>query len=208
MRLPRPHLAVLVACALGALGAPCGFQTILIDEPRETLIDESVEVAARVGTNFTLSSVGVWVDGVDLIDAFGLAPPFFDFSGALSIGPDLVMISGFTFDTSPDPRRIALSVAGLSAGPHEVEVEGVKAGSGQPLSRVASFEIVGGFSQAAWVMPSAARAEPAISGPEGELAGATTGDPLAAPRVGLSGGGELRSGFVEAAEGLIAGGIP
>ena len=47
-----------------------------------------------------------------------------------------------------------------------------------------------------------------ISGPEGELAGATTGDPLAAPPVGLSDGGELRSGFVEAAEGLIAGGIP
>lgn len=209
MRPPRSLLVLLLPFALVSLALNCrGFQSIAIDEPEQTLLDEAVEVAARVGRNFVVASVEVRVNGVDLIAALALTPPFFDAGGAVMIGPDLVSISDFSFEAAPDPMRIDLIVAGLSPGPHEVEIEGQKSGTGAFVADVVSFETVGSFAQAANVIPAAARSGPETSGFEGELFGATIGDPLAAAPVGISGGGELRSGFVEAAEASIAGGTP
>jgi len=87
-------------------------------------------------------------------------------------------------------------------------VEGTKFNL-QVVNDAAAFEVIGPFTLEAEVLASAGLPEaPLDAGAEGFLLNATLGQPFAAPPVGLSGGGELRPGFVEASEALVAGGMP
>ncbi len=205
----RRLLALLVLLPMGLALVCGGFQTIVVDEPRVTLIDDpAIQVAARVGGNFVKTSVQVRLDGVDLIAALGLTPPFFAASGAVLVGSDLVTVSGFSFDSQVGPMTIDLALAGLSPGTHAVAVQGTRSGDGQPFADTASFQVVDGFALAAEVVPAAAIEEPETSGAEGTLFGASFGEPFASEPVALTGGGTLRQGFVEVSEALIAGGTP
>jgi hypothetical protein len=206
---PSRLLAVL-AILPALLAARCGLQSIVIDAPfHGALLEDpghAVALAARVGTNFDMASVEVRLDGVDLVAALALVPPFAGASGVVVIGSTPVSISQFGFSQS-NPRLVDLVASGLALGPHLLEVQGDKNdGSGSVLD-AAGFEIFDPFALAAEALvPSGAR--PRAAGSEGTLFGATLGQPLAAPPIGLADGGELRPGFVEASEALTAGGAP
>jgi hypothetical protein len=171
-----------------------------VDDPSGTIAS-----AGRVGTNFDEASVEVRLDGVDLIAALSLTPPFTDVGGTLVIGSDVVTVSGFDFKLT-NPRRIELVASGLSQGAHDLEVEAEKIGGGLVLD-AAAFEVIAAFqSKASHV--AAAGSGPQHAGSQGILFSSSLGEPLAALPVGLSGGGQLRSGFVEVSEALSSGGAP
>ena len=206
----RSRLLALMAILPALLAAPCGLRSIVIDAPFDGALLEdpghTVALAARVGTNFNVPSVEVRLDGVDLVAALGLVPPFTDAAGVVVIGPDSIAISGFSF-TATNPRFVDLAASGLPLGAHALEVEGDKNDGSGSVVDAAGFEIFDPFALALEALvPGGAR--PRDAGSEGTLFGATLGQPLAAPPVALSDGGELRSGFVEASEALIAGGLP
>lgn len=206
----RSRLLALIAILPALLAAPCGLRSIVIDAPFDGALLEdpghSVSLSARVGTNFALASVEVRLDGVDLVAALGLVPPFAGASGVVVVGSSPIAISGFSLITG-NPRRVDLVADGLPLGPHALEVEGDKNDGSGSVVDAAGFEIFDPFALAAEaIVPGGAR--PRDAGGEGTLFGATLGQPFAAPPVALTDGGELRSGFVEAAEALIAGGAP
>jgi hypothetical protein len=207
----RARLLAVSTLLPALLAAPCGpLRTIVIDVPFDGALLEdpshSVSLAARVGTNFDLASVEVRLDGVDLVAALGLVPPFANASGVVMVGPDPVAVSGFTF-TSTNPRRVDLVAGGLPLGAHVLEVEGEKSDASGSVVDLAGFQIFDPFALAAEaIVPSGARPRELASG--ATLFGATLGEPLAAPPVAFGDGSELRSGFVEASEALIAGGGP
>jgi hypothetical protein len=205
---------MLVGLSLALLGGSCGrFKTILIDEPVEGLLlddpSPAVMAAARVGNNFDASTVEVRFNGVDLIQALGLTPPFSGASGVVMIGGEAIAVADFTYQTNTSPDRIDLSASGFALGAHTFEVEGSVTGGGALVSRSVGFEILAPLVVGLGAVPSAGLPQgPADLGSEGVLVNASLGQPIAAPPVGLTGGGELRSGFVPATEGLIAGGTP
>ena len=206
----RARLLVLAAILPAALAARCGLSTIIIDRPFDGALLEdpshAVSLTARVGTNFNLASAEVRLDGVDLVAALGLVPPFANASGVVMIGSDPVAISGFSFTTG-NPRRVDVVASGLPLGSHVLEVEGDKNDASGSVVDLAGFEIFDPFALAAEaIVPSGARPRDLASG--ATLFGATLGQPFAAPPVALTDGGELRSGFVEVSEALIAGGGP
>jgi len=206
----RSRLLALLAILPALLAAPCGLRSVVIDRPFDGALLEdpghAVSLSARLGTNFALASVEVRLDGVDLVAALGLVPPFAGASGVVVVGSSPVAISEFSFTTG-NPRRVDLVAAGLPLGAHALEVEADRNdGSGSAVD-AAGFEIFDPFALAAEaIVPGGARPRDAAS--EGILFGATLGQPFAAPPVALGDGGELRSGFVEASEALIAGGAP
>jgi hypothetical protein len=208
----RPsRLLALASLVPALLAAPCGLRSIVIDAPFDGALLEDpshgVALAARVGPNFNVATVEVRLDGVDVVAALGLVPPFTDASGVVVIGSTPVSISEFSFTTNTNPRLVDLVASGLDLGAHVLEVEGDKNDGSGSVVDVAGFGIFDPFALAAEaIVPGGAR--PRGAGSEGTLFGATLGQPLAAPPVTLSDGGELRSGFVEAAEALIAGGAP
>lgn len=210
MRWRELAIVSLAASIPLLLGPRCGFKSIVIDEPMDAvLLDDpshTVVASARVGTNFDATSVEVRLDGVDLVAALGLVPPFSNAGGSVLVGSDLVTVSAFSF-TLGSPRLIDLAASGLPVGPHSLAVEGDKQdGSGSAADSVA-FEILDPFSLAAELVAPAGRG-PANAGAEGTLFGSSLGEPLAAPPVTLSGGDELRSGFVEVSEAFLSGGGP
>ena len=107
---PSRLLAVL-AIVPALLAARCGLQSIVIDAPfHGALLEDpghAVALAARVGTNFDMASVEVRLDGVDLVAALGLVPPFAGASGVVVIGSTPVSISQFSFSQS-NPRLVDL----------------------------------------------------------------------------------------------------
>ncbi|MCZ6783829.1 MAG: hypothetical protein O7G30_11040 [Proteobacteria bacterium] len=206
----RLVLALLVVSLL-AVGAKCGggAGTIIIFEPDPgDLFDEApIVVSARLSSNFAPGTVQVRVNGVDLIEALGLLPPFQGAGGVVQVGADFVTVSNFDFVVGAQ-HRVDLEIDGLSPDDHVLDVKGFNVELGHQVTRVVEFTLVDFFTQQAHVVAAAglpAGPEP-IGGGGGSLANATLGEPRAAPPVGVPDGSELRSGFVEAAEALIAGG--
>jgi hypothetical protein len=207
----RARLLALTTLLPAMLAAPCGLRSVVIDIPFDGALledpGESVSLAARVGANFDTTTLEVRLDGVDLVAALGLVPPFGGASGVVVVGSTPVSISDFSATTNTNPRLVDLAASGLPLGPHLFEVEVARRdGSGNGLD-LASFEIFEPFALASEaIVPSGAR--PRDAGAQATLFGATLGQPLASGPVTLSDGGELRSGFVEASEALVSGGGP
>ena len=197
----------LVLIPLALLGAKCGPPVFTLEAPDHgALLDEEpVAVFAIVAKAFDPASLQVRVNGIDLVAALGLAPPFVNESGSVLIGGIPVTVSGFSYDTTP-PGAVLLSVSlqGLPLGSHAIEIEVTRISNQVVVTRIADFERVAGFSQPA-VEISAGGLGPAPQdfGSEGFLVGAVLGAPLTGPPIPLSGGGELRPGFVPVAEALI-----
>jgi hypothetical protein len=207
-------LALLLAGAL-ALGFACpGANVVALDRPADGLFvedpDPAVRVAGRVGSSYAMTTVELRLDGVDLIDALGLTPPFSGASGVVSIGGSSVTISDFSFTAGAGvtQRPISLQAEGLALGAHAVELEARNA-QGTIVTRHADFEITDPFALAGEDLPAAGQPAGAQgAGAEGVLANSALAAPLAAPPVPLSGGGELRAGFVPAAAARTQGGTP
>jgi hypothetical protein len=212
----RAKLLFFAALVLAAgIGAPCGtvFKTIRIDRPADTLLvaDGTLVVAARVAGAFDPATVEARIDGVDVIAALGLVPPFDAASGVVQIGPDMVTISDFDYDPGQagSAKHLRFLATGLSQGMHQLEVSGLKSVDQSLTLRTADFDVIPALSLVAQTLSSHVLLLGPISLSSGdELRAVSAGEPFAAPPVGLSDGGELRSGFLEAAEARIVGGTP
>ncbi len=205
-----PLVALMVLAVAGLMGAcPGRLKTIVIDVPVETDLFEDVpsvvSTFTRVGNNFDETTVEARIDGVDLIAALGLVWPFADASGVVMIGATPVTVSGFHFNAAI-PRQVFFDVTGLPPGSHSFEVTGERKNGFGSFTDDVGFDVTGPMTlEADVIAASGLPLGPEEFGAEGVLVNAALGQPLAAPPVALSDGGELREGFVPVAEGRIAG---
>jgi hypothetical protein len=111
----------------------CPRRSIVAPLPGLVVDDPSVVLAARVATAFDPMSVEVRVDGVDLIAALGLTPPFTNVSGTVSIGGQPIQVTAFRYDTSlaGNPEPVDAILTGLPEGAHEFAVRGLRLANGQ-----------------------------------------------------------------------------
>jgi hypothetical protein len=93
---------------------------------------------------------------------------------------------------------LTATLTGLSPGDYALEAEAAKPG-GEITAKTAAFAIVEPFGLAADVIASAGTPPPGPVTLPNRPANATLGESLAAPPVGISGGGEIRAGYVPAA---------
>jgi len=204
---PRAAAILLAASCLLATAASCPLQTVQISKPRAGLLsdDPALDVDVRVGRNFAPTSAGVRVDGVDLIAALGLTPPFAGASGSVSIGGNLVAVTGFSYAIpSTDPVAITATLAGLPAGDHVLEADALPQGGGAATVKTAAFAVVEPFTDEAELIASAGTPPPAPVALGTRAGNASLGEPLAAPPVALAAGDALRAGFVPVARGRAA----
>ncbi len=201
------RIAALCLAALLATAGSCTLQSVRIRLPVDGAVvdDATVRAEVRVGRNFVHESGVVRLDGVDLIAALGLTPPFAGEGGVVTVGTDTVTISSFDYLIQTGvPTIIDFEFSGLSPGTHDLEAEAEKAASGELVTRNAALEIVLPFTLEADLVAAAGQPGGAESaGSEGTLVNASLGDPIAGAPVALSGGSELREGFVAAAEARI-----
>jgi hypothetical protein len=198
--------AVRVLAALGVsallLAPACPLQTVQIAAPRNGSLhdDPGLAFEVRTGRNFVHTSTVIRVGSVDLIAALGLVPPFAGAGGNVTVGTDLVAVSDFTYSipAPPAPIRVSGTLTGLSAGDYVLEAEATKP-STATTTKAAAFAVVEDFTREAEVIASAGTPVPGPVTLGASARIATLGEPLAAPPVGLSGGGELRPGYVPAA---------
>jgi hypothetical protein len=204
-------IAAGLAIATSLLAAGCPLRKVAIAQPQDGSLhdDPGVSVSVRVGRNFVHTGASVRVDGVDLIAALGLTPPFTDASGSVSIGTDLVAVTDFDYEipAPPGPIRVSATLTGLAVGDHIFESEAPPIEAGALGFDSHTFAVVEPFVLAVETFPSAGTPPPGLVTLGGRPRAVTLGDSLAAPAVGIAGGGTLRPGFVPAAQAR-SGGIP
>lgn len=181
---------------------------ITITKPRANALedDPGVAIEVRVQPSFVTTASVVRIDGVDLIAALGLTPPFEDAGGNVTIGPDVIAVTGFTYAIPPTgPVVIRATLGGLPAADHTLQAEAQRPGGGSPSLKSRAFAVVEPMTLAAEVIASAGTPPPPpVSG--NHAGNATLGESLAAPPVALSNGaGELRAGYVPAVQGRSGG---
>jgi hypothetical protein len=194
----------LLAAAAVAIGSGCPLQSVQISEPKRSSLhdDASIAVDVKVGRNHVAASAVVRVDGVDLAAALGLTPPFAGAGGNVVVGADVVAVSDFTYDIPPTGNIVVTAtLTGLGTGDHTLEAEAAKAGGGTTLKSNA-FAVVEPFTLEADVVASAGTPPPPAVVVGNRAGDVVLGESLAAPPVPLANGaGELRAGFVPAAQG-------
>src|SRR5574338_699252 len=192
----RPRVALALAAGLALSCKTFSTISILAPLPGFVTDDPSIALSARVATAFDPLSVEVRIDGVDLIAALGLTPPFSNVSGTVSINGTPVQVAGFRYDTSlgGNPKPVDAVLAGLPEGDHDFAVSGVRTSNGQLVTDQHAFAVSSPLGLALGVVPAAATRAGALGG-SGSLAYATFGGPVAGPPVGIADGGALREGF-------------
>jgi hypothetical protein len=213
MRPSVVSIGILALAAPALLGAPCApLDTIVVTAPaRDALTDDpQLAASARAGRNFGTATLEVRLDGVDLVAALALTPPFFDAAGSVLVGADLIDVSGFTIDDTqaPMPIQLELDLDGLPVGTHLLEFEGTVTATSTLVTRSVAFERVLAFTQEAAALDSGALHGGPVTALAGILRNASLGQPLAAGPIGLAGGGSVRSGIVEVSQALGGGSGP
>jgi len=214
---PALRRFLTLACLLlllGGAGARCvPLKDLRISHPEEGLLLPQagvLDVAGRVGTDFDPATAVFTLDGVDLADALGLAPPFADTGGVVAVGAGSVTVSGFTYDPGASQKpAFSLLIEGLPLGAHSFAVSAQRKSDAVVASEVRSVSVLGGFAEELSTTTSAGLARgPVPTGGSGFLANQTLGAAVAAPPLATAGGASLRSGHVAAVEGRIAAGEP
>lgn len=204
-------ITILASLGLATLllAAGCPLRKVSIRQPQDGSLhdDPGVAVSVRVGRNFVHTGASVRVDGVDLIAALGLTPPFAGASGSVVIGSETVVVTDFTYEipAPPTPIHVSATLTGLSVGDHVLESEAPPSEGGAPGFDTHAFAVTEPFTLAGEVLASAGTPPPGLVTLGGRPAAVTLGDPLAAPPVGIAGGGALRPGFVPAAQARSGG---
>lgn len=211
-RLAGPTLAGLLLILPLVLAAKCGgvFKGIVIQQPAqgELETDAFIHLESRIATVIDAPSVAVLLSGVDLIQQLGLVPPFSDQGGSLMIGPDLVVISGFSFDPDGSIPQLSLDAGGLSLGARDFEVSGFRPSDGVTVMANLAFVMVGPLDEKARAIVAAGQLRPSFLRAGFRLGNAAAGDVSAGTPVFYPDGSELRSGVVETIEARLAGGTP
>jgi hypothetical protein len=96
---------------------------------------------------------------------------------------------------------LTATLAGLSTGNHTLEAEAPPSAGGAPTIRSNLFAVALPFTKALEVIAAAGTPPPGLLVIGNHAGNATLGESLAAPPVGIAGGGEVRAGFVPAAQG-------
>jgi hypothetical protein len=199
-------LCALALVAALATGCPPAGVTIVAPRVGALEDDPGVAIEVRVPQSFVPTASVVRMDGVDLIAALGLTPPFAGAGGNVVIGADTIAVSDFTYAIPPTgPVVITATLTGLPAADHTLQTQAQPNAGGGPNLKNRVFAVVEPMALAAEVIASSGT--PALPPVTGNHAGnATLGEPLAAPPVALSNGaGELRAGYVPAAQGRSGG---
>jgi hypothetical protein len=151
---PIPVLRVTVEDGLNRAQAYCSnIPYLQVVEPKGTVVSESegdvTHVLAAVPFVDPLSIV-VWVDGVDLLDALGIADlsactPLSPCSGSVMINTQMVEVSELTIQTSPigtaGANTLSMNLANLGCGGHVVLVEGNKLAGSFPDKPAAACHV-------------------------------------------------------------------
>lgn len=201
-------LGVLLGLSLGPSCGPSANVNVHSPRDGEILVTGVVEVDASLGRKLDGATLALEIEGVDLAAALGLVPPFSDESGMTSVGGDVVTVTGFTIETPlQGPHVVQATIAGLSPGTYGLVVSGEVSGSMNLQSSALDFLVVESLALEAVDLPAAGLPGGAVALPtQGVLGNASLGQALAAPPIATQGGASIRSGHVEVAEGLIAGG--
>lgn len=213
VRSPRPawtHVAFLLLLLPLLLAASCVFKGVAIQEPaqNELQTDDVLRFEGRVATQVDPLSVAVLLDGVDLIQHFGLVPPFFGQGGNVMIGGDLVAVSNFDFDPAAGIPQMSLDASGFSPGPHDIEITGFRPSDATALATSRDFTMVGPLDEKAGAIVSSGLPHGSAGFGGFLLGNASSGDVSAGVPVSYPDGSELRAGVVEVIEARLAGGTP
>ncbi|MCP3984858.1 MAG: hypothetical protein GY723_10745 [bacterium] len=201
-------LLVLMPVVL-AVGCPT-FKGIAILEPvpGELRADDNVRLEARFAKAIDLSTTVVMLDGVDLVQQFGLVPPFTGQGGNVMIGPDLVVVSDFGLDPDGPYPHLRLDAGGLSVGAHDFDVQGFRPSDGATVIATKGFVMVGALDEKVRAITSAGLVAPSKTSGGFHLGNASAGDASAGMPVSYPDGSELRTGVIETVEARLAGGTP
>jgi hypothetical protein len=194
-----------VALLLGLVGASCVPKAVEVLAPtdRSLVDDPAVAIEVRVARTLDPESAAVRIDGVDVVAALGLTPPFADAAGVVSIGGTPVAISDFDYEIpSLDPVRVRLRAAGLAPGAHALEAEAFTLDGLDSVLDDATFDVVAAFALAldATAASGGGPITPLVQ-PSRKVARATLGDPLAGS-ASTPGVGAVDTGFFSAAQAL------
>jgi len=195
-----------LAAALVATACPPSTVTINLPRANALLDDPGVAIDLTVPQSFTPTATIVRIDGVDLVTALGLVPPFANASGSITVGADTIAVTGFTWTIPPSgPVAITATLTGLPIADHVLEAQGFPSGGGAATTKSRSFAVVEPMTlEAHEIASSGTPAMPPVSA--NHAGNATLGESLAAPPVALSNGaGTLRAGYVPAAQGRAGG---
>jgi len=188
------------------LATACPPTTVTINLPRANALvdDPGVAIALTVPRSFTPTATIVRVDGVDLVAALGLVPPFANAGGSVAIGADRVAVTGFTWTVPPSgPVAISATLTGLASADHVLAAEAFPAAGGASVAKSRSFAVVEPMTLEAHEIATAGTPAPPPV-PTNHAGNATLGESLAAPPVALANGaGQLRAGYVPAAQGRV-----
>ncbi len=206
----RGRLSVLAVVLPLLLAPACVFKGIAINEPArdELETDDAVRLEARVAPHIDVLTVAVLLDGVDLIQHFGLVPPFTGQGGNVMIGGDLVTISGFEFDPALGLPQLSLDASGLSLGAHDFEISGFRPSDGATVVTTRNFAMIGTLDEKVRAVTSAGMLRRSATFGGFRLGNAAAGVAAAGEPVAYPDGSELRAGVVEAIEARLAGGTP
>jgi len=196
----------LLAIALASTGCPPLPVTIVAPRANALVDDPGVAIEVNVPRRFVATDSTVRMDGVDLIAALGLVPPFAGAGGNVVIGADTIVVSEFTYSIPPTGSVvITATLSGLPSADHALEAEAVPSGGGANSIKTRAFAVVEPMTLEAEVIASSGTpAPPFVSG--NHAGNATLGEPLAAAPVALSGGaGELRAGYIPVARARAGG---
>jgi len=190
--------------AAALVATACPPQTVTIHLPRANALvdDPGVAIDVKVPQSFAPAATIVQMDGVDLVAALGLAPPFANASGSVAIGADTVAITGFTWTIPPSgPVAITATLTGLPPTGHTLEAQAFPAAGGAAVTKSRTFTVVEPMTLAAHVIASSGTPGPPLVSMN-HAGNATLGESLAGPPVALTNGaGQLRAGYVPAAHG-------
>ena len=188
----------------------CNFDGIAILEPAEGELETHppVRLEARIARSVAADSVQARLDGVDLIQALGLVPPFEGATGDVLVGGAWITISDFRFDPAGGFPNLSLDATGLPLGTHEIAVSGHRPSDGADLAVVRSFTRIVSLDEKVRETTSAGLERPSKTVAGVRLGNAAAGDAGAGAPVHFPDGSELRAGVVEAIEARLAGGTP
>lgn len=190
--------------AAGALVAATGCPpaTITISKPAANALedDPAIVLELSVPRRFVPGGSVVRIDGVDLIAALGLVPPFENASGLVEIGSDTIAVSDFDY-VIPSSGRVTMSavLAGLPSADHLLEVEAVPTAGGAATIVPRAFAVVEPMTLEASAIASSGTPRPPFT-PGPRIGNATLGESLAGAAIPLAGGGSLRPGYVPSAQ--------
>jgi hypothetical protein len=206
----RLHVFALALTLGGQLAPDCGgVSGIRFHEPAADALraDGAVQVSARTGEDLGEASLELAIEEIGLAFALGLTPPFLDETGVVLLDGHPIVVTGFSVFTADGSRHVQASLAGLPPGLFRLAVSGRDPRTGVSSQAHVSFRVVDSFSLEATDLPAAGLPGGAtVSESEGILANASLGQAIAAPPLATLGGHTIRSGHVEKAEALIAGG--